>query len=134
MIIIIPDLGSINKKEGTCHQADFAFQAKHRVIMKENEKTDKYLDLAKELKKAMEREYDGDTKCSWFAWKGLERRREELEIRGRIDTIQSTALLRSAKILGRVLDSWSPEETCCLSVSSERPPIKTGVKNSQVVK
>ena len=36
--------------------------------------------------------------------KDLERRIEELEIRGRIDTIQTTALLRSARILRRVLD------------------------------
>ena len=36
--------------------------------------------------------------------KGLERELKELEIRGRIKTIQTTALLRSARILGRVLE------------------------------
>ena len=37
--------------------------------------------------------------------KGLERSLEELEIRGRIETIQTTALLRSARILRRVLET-----------------------------
>ena len=31
---------------------------------------------------------------------------EELEIGGRIETIQITALLRSARILRRVLETW----------------------------
>ena len=38
--------------------------------------------------------------------KGLERRLEELEIGGQIKTIQITALLRSARILRRVLETW----------------------------
>ena len=33
--------------------------------------------------------------------KGLVKGQEDLEIRGRVDTIQTTALLRSAKILRR---------------------------------
>ena len=37
--------------------------------------------------------------------KGLEKRLEELEIRGRIETIQTTAVLRSARILRRVLET-----------------------------
>ena len=37
--------------------------------------------------------------------KGLEKRLQELEIRGRIETIQNTALLRSSRILRRILDS-----------------------------
>ena len=38
--------------------------------------------------------------------KSLKRRLEELEIKGRIKTIQTTTLLRSAKILRRVLETW----------------------------
>ena len=38
--------------------------------------------------------------------KGSAKRLEELEIRGRIDTIQTTVFLRSARILRRVLESW----------------------------
>ena len=44
---------------------DFAFLADHRVKLKESKKRDKYLDLAKELKKTMEHENDGDTNCDW---------------------------------------------------------------------
>ena len=50
---------------------------------------------------------------------------EELEMKGRIETIQTTALLRSARILRRVL------EICCRSDSSERPPANAGVKNNK---
>ena len=37
--------------------------------------------------------------------KGLEKSRKELEIRERIEAIQTTALLRSAWMLGRVLEN-----------------------------
>ena len=37
--------------------------------------------------------------------KGLEQGLEDLEIRGRVETTQTTALLRSARILRRVLDT-----------------------------
>ena len=46
-----PDLVIINKKKGTCRIVDFAVPGDHRVKMKENEKKDKYLDLARELEK-----------------------------------------------------------------------------------
>ena len=38
--------------------------------------------------------------------KGLVQGLEDLEIRGRVETTQITASLRSAKILRRVLDTW----------------------------
>ena len=37
--------------------------------------------------------------------KGLVQGLEDLEIRGQVDTIQTTALLRSARILRRVLET-----------------------------
>ena len=46
-----PDLIIINKKKRTCKIVDFAVSADHRVKLKECEKKDKYLDLARELKK-----------------------------------------------------------------------------------
>ena len=74
----------------------------------ENEKIDKYLDLARELRKQWNM---GVTvilivvgACGMVP-KGLERRGKELEIRGRIETIQTTALLRSVRILRRVLET-----------------------------
>ena len=51
---------------------------------------------------------------------------DDLEVGGRVETFQTTELLRTARILRRVL------ETCCHSNSSERPA-KTYVKNSQGV-
>ena len=38
-------------KEGTCRVANFTVPANHRVKLKESEKKNKYLDLARELKK-----------------------------------------------------------------------------------
>ena len=38
--------------------------------------------------------------------KGLVKRLEDLETRRQIETIQTTALLRSARILRRVLEIW----------------------------
>ena len=45
------DLIIINKKKRTCKIVDFAVSAEHRIKLKECEKKDKYLDLARELKK-----------------------------------------------------------------------------------
>ena len=45
-----PDLIIINKKK-ICKIVDFAVPADHRINLKESEKKDKYLDLARELKK-----------------------------------------------------------------------------------
>ena len=47
-----PDLIIINKKKKrTCRIVDFAVPADHRIKLKECKKKDKYLDLARELKK-----------------------------------------------------------------------------------
>ena len=55
-----PDLIIINKKKKKriCEIVDFAVPADHRIKLKESEKKDKYLDLARELKKTMENEGD----------------------------------------------------------------------------
>ena len=42
-----------------------AVSADHRVKLKESEMKDKHLDIARELKKAMEQENDGDTNFDW---------------------------------------------------------------------
>ena len=68
-----PDLVLINKKERTCQLVDFAVPADHRVKLKENEKMDKYLDLARELKKLWNMKSESDTNCSWCTWNGPKR-------------------------------------------------------------
>ena len=50
---------------------------------------------------------------------------EDLEIRGRVETIQTTALSRSARILRRVLETW---ETSGHSNSSDRPSANADLK------
>ena len=64
-----PDLIIINKKKmRTCKIVDFAVLADHRIKLKECEMKDKYLDLARELKKTMEHEGDDYTNCDWCFW------------------------------------------------------------------
>ena len=60
--------------------------------------------------------------------KGLLRRLEVLEIGRRADTIQTIALLRSARILRRVLETWGD----LFSDSSWILSVNSSVKNSQV--
>ena len=56
------------KKKRTCKIVDFAIPADHRIKLKECEKKDKYLDLARELKKSMELAGDNNTNCNWCIW------------------------------------------------------------------
>ena len=61
-----PHLIIINKRKRTCKIVDFAVPAEHSVKLKECEKKDKYLDLAKELKKTMEHASHNYTNCNWY--------------------------------------------------------------------
>ena len=87
---------------------DFDVPADHRIKLKECEKKDKYLDLARELKKL------------WYmkvtiipivigafgtVTKGLLMGLEDLESGGRMETIQTTSLLRTTRILRRVQET-----------------------------
>ena len=60
----------------------------------------------KKKKKTMEHNGDGDISCNWCAWKRLLKGFDDLEVRGQVKTIQTTALLRSARILTRVPETW----------------------------
>ena len=68
-----PGLIIINKKKKKkkiCKIVDFAVPADHRIKLKECEKRDKYLDLARELKKTMEHEGDNYSNCDLCFWHG----------------------------------------------------------------
>ena len=81
-------------------------------------------------KKTMEHESDSDN-CNWHTRHSHQRigtGTGGYGIRGRVETIQTTALLRSARILRRV------RETCSPSESNEKPLANAGVKNSQKCK
>ena len=51
----------------------FAVLADHRIKLKESEKKNKYLDLAKELKKTMEQESDNYINNDWCFWYSYQR-------------------------------------------------------------
>ena len=97
------------KKKKPCQIEDFVVPADPRVKLKESEKRDKYLDLAWELKKLWNIKVMAIPiviGALSTAIKCLIQGLEDLEIRGRGETIQTTTLLRSARILRRVLESW----------------------------
>ena len=99
-----PDLIIINKKMKICKIFYFAFPADHRIKLKECEKRDKYLDLARELKKLWNMKVTVVIGAFGTVTKGLLKSLEDLEVGGRVETIQTTALLRMARILRRVLE------------------------------
>ena len=87
---------------------DFTVPADHRVKLKESEKKNKYVDPARILKKIVEQESDDYTNYNWRSWysrQSLVKGLKDLEITGRVETIQITALLRSVRIPRRVLES-----------------------------
>ena len=97
------------QKKRICKIVDFAVRADHRINLKESEKKDKYLDLARELKKKLR--YMKVTivpiviGALGIITKGLLKDLEDLEVGGGVETIQTTALLRTARILGRALET-----------------------------
>ena len=88
---------------------DFAVPADHRINLKVCEKKDKYIDLARELKKLWNMKVTIVPIVNGAFGtipKGLLEGLEVLEVGGQVDPIQMTALLRPARILRRVLETW----------------------------
>ena len=105
-----PDLIIIIKKKRICKIVDFAVPADPRINLKESEKKDKYLDLARELKKLWNMKVTSEQiviGALGTIIKGLLKGLGDLEVGGRAETIQTTALLRTARILRRILDLLS---------------------------
>ena len=97
------DLIIINKKMSTCKIVDFAVPADHRVKLKNVKKRISTSTLLGGGKNC--------GKCRWHGafgtvTKGLQKGLEDLEIGGREETIQTTALLRTARILRWFLETW----------------------------
>ena len=97
------------KKKRICKIVDFPVPADHRIKLKECEMKDKYCDLAREFKKLR------NMKVTIIpivigafgtVTKGLSKGMDDLEVGGRVDTIQTTALLRTTRILRRILETW----------------------------
>ena len=99
-----PDNNQQQKKR-TCKIVDFAVPADHRIKLKEYEKKDKYLNLARELKKLWNMKVTiipiviGAFGTST---KGLLKGLEDLEVGERVETIQTTTLVKTA----RILETW----------------------------
>ena len=81
----------------------------HRIIQKESEKKNKYLDLTRELKKLWSMKVTIVTiviGALGTITKGLLKGLDDLEVGGLVETIKTTALLRTTRILRRVLETW----------------------------
>ena len=108
---IKPEIIIINKKKKKkiCKVVDFAVLADHRIKLKESEKRDMHLDLVRKLKKLR------NMKVTIIpivigafgtVTKGFLKALEDIDVGGREETIQTTALLKTARILRRVLETW----------------------------
>ena len=97
------------QKKRTCKIVDFTVPADHRKKLKEWEKKDKNLNLARELKKLWNMQEKiipivigaFGTVAEW-----LLKELKDLEVGGRIETVQTTTLLRTTRILRIVLETW----------------------------
>ena len=100
------------------------------------------------MKKAMEYENDNNTNCNWCSWynhRRISTRTGVLGNKGRVETIQTTVLLRSARILRGVLETWGDLLSLKLqweaiagvkhsnNDNNKRPSANTDVKNSEGV-
>ena len=111
-----PNLGQTTRpynnqpKKRTCRIVDLVVLADHWVKLKECEKTDKYLDLARELKKKLWKMkvtiIPIENGVLGTVTKGLVQGLGELEITGRVETVETTALLKFTRILTQVLEIW----------------------------
>ena len=97
------------KRKRICKIIDSALPADHRIKLKECDKKNKHLNLARELKKLWNMKVTiipivigALVTVAKRLLKGL----EDFEDAGGVETIQTTALLRTARILRRVLETW----------------------------
>ena len=98
---------SNQQKKRTCKIVDFAVLADHSIKLKESDKKDKYRDLPRELKKNTKEHEVTIIPIVLGAFgtvtKGLLTGLDDLEVGGRVGIIQTTSLLRTARILWRLL-------------------------------
>ena len=88
-------LNQPKKKKRNCKIVDFAVPADPRIKLKESKKKDKYLDLARELKKLWNMQatiIPIVIGAFGTVTKGFLKRMEDLEVGGQVETIQTTAL------------------------------------------
>ena len=112
-----------HKKKRIWKIVDFAVPEDHRIKLKECDKRDKYLDLARELKKLW------NLKVTMIpivigafgtVTKELLKGLEDLEVGDRVEHYW--------KLPEYWDESWRLKETCCHSISSEIPSVYADVK------
>ena len=96
------------KRMKTCRIVDFAVPADHRVKLKESEKKDKYLDLARELKKLEHlcNDYTNCNWCSWYCHKRIDTETGGLRNKRTSGDHPNYWLTEIARILRWVLETW----------------------------
>ena len=120
-----------NNKKENLQNCGFSVPADHRVKLKKSEKKDKYLDLCEGIEKLWNMkvtEVPNVNGVLGTVTKELVQGHEDLEITGRVETIQTTALSRSVRIPWRVLETWG--DVLSLKLQLEKPSINAGGKNS----
>ena len=95
------------KKKRTCRIVNFDVPADHRVKLNESTTREKFLDLACELKNKQLWNMNMTVIPTVIAALGIVMGLKDMDIRGWVETIQTTALLRSARIQKRVLETYS---------------------------
>ena len=86
---------------------DFAVSADHKVTKTKAKKSTNTWILPENWK-TVKHEGDSDTNYSWHPWNGSQvskKRLEELEIR-KIEAIPTIELLKSTRVLKRVMETW----------------------------
>ena len=119
------------KKKRIYKIVDSAVPAGHRINLKESEKKDKYLDLARELKKLWNMKVTiVPIVIGAFGTitKGLLKDLVDLDVGGWVETIQMIALLRTVRILRQVLETWGD----LLSLTVTQTPMKNPSANTDV--
>ena len=102
-----PDLIIVDKERNTCQIVDFAIPGDHRVETKEKEKREKYQDLARELQVLWNKKVSVIPLvigALGTAPKSLRNRLHQIGIQTKIETMQTTVLLNTARIIRKVLE------------------------------
>ena len=105
IIIIITDIVVIDKAKKECHIIDVACPGDSRIVLKEEEKIDKYHDLAIEIKALWRLKKVLIVPVVIGALGGITDRLEGYLADIHVVTMQKTVLHGSARILRRVLKS-----------------------------
>ena len=119
-----PDIVKVRTKVNiTCRKVDFPVSAEHRGKIKESQKRDKYQDLARGLRKLWNMKmtvirivFHAPGTIPKLLINGL----GDLEIIGQVEHTPTLALVRSGRILRRVLEAWGGLKTLAITQTSER--------------